>query len=153
MSTRNYSRNVSFTYQVIIIMGFFILFLQLYALASSMYRDSQLNEQIKEFRVDNEKKKTEIANKKIEYISTQLDATQIRYAKESEDKLYKDEQMKIINNSDELAHNNVQDISESPTFATPTSLLSLEDDEEEQVKEIKKQPKIGQWKYYFFHIE
>lgn len=117
-----------------------------------MYRDSQLNEQIKEFRADNQKKKTEISDKKIEYISTQLDATQIRYAKESEDKLYKDEQMKIINNSDELAHNNMQDITESSTFASP-SLLSLEDDKEEQMKAIKKQSKPIQWKYYFFHIE
>ncbi|MFN7160290.1 MAG: hypothetical protein ACK4NC_01615 [Candidatus Gracilibacteria bacterium] len=133
-------------------MGFFILFLQLYALASSMYRDSQLNEQIKEFRADNDKKKTEISNKKVEYISTQLDSTQIRYAKESEDKLYKDEQMKIINNSAELAHNNLQDISDSPTFASP-SLLTLEDDHVEQMKAIKKQTKIDQWKYYFFHIE
>lgn len=133
-------------------MGFFILFLQLYALASSMYRDSQLNEQIKDFRAGNEKKKTEISNKKVEYISTQLDSTQIRYAKESEDKLYKDEQMKIINNSEELAHNNLQDVSDSPTFASP-SLLSLEDDQVEQLKAIKKQPKVSQWKYYFFHLE
>ena len=133
-------------------MGFFILFLQLYALASSMYRDSQLNEQIKEFREGNEKKKVDIGNKKLEYIGTQLDSSKIRDAKEAEDVVYKDEERKFVNNSAELAHNNVQDISESPTFAAP-SLLTLEDDQEEQIKAIKKQTKVNQWKYYFFHIE
>lgn len=154
MSTeKNYSRHVSFTYQIIIIVGFFVLFLQLYALATSMYRDNQFNDQIKEFRAGNEQRKIEIANKKLEDAGINLRSMQIRSAKESEGKILTGEEVKIINNSEALAHNNTDDISQSPTFAAPTAQVTFVEDKEEALKNIKKKSKIDQWKYYFFHVE
>ena len=149
--SKQYSYGVSVFYQIIIIVCFAVLFGQLYGLATSMYRDNQFNLQIKEFRAGNEKRKGEIMNKKLEDAANALRSMTMRAMKESEGKVYKDEEVYIIEGSEKLAHNKGED-PEMANFAPPTVSANFEADSEEILLAVKKKEKVDQWKYYFFKL-
>lgn len=151
MSTEH-SRKVSATYQIIIIAGFCILFIQLYALASSMYRDAQSSEQIERFEQQNKNLEKKTKESMIELIKTQLISVELRDTKETQNSQYLDEEVRILQDSDLVANEDLQAPSDKALFKQPYP-IEFTQSEKEKIELVKKKPKIEQWKYFFFKIE
>lgn len=149
----NYTpRRISATYQVIIIGGFIILFLQLYTHATSMYRDSQSSEQVARFQETNKAIEEDIRNKQITAFTLTLPSVAERDAKLNGPEKYLDEQVMVVNDSEALAHESIKLPSEQDVFKEPISLDFINADTA-KLEEMKKKPKIDQWKWVLFRLE
>ncbi len=146
-----HSRRVSATYQIIIIAGFCILFIQLYALASSMYRDAQSTEQIQRFELQNKELEAKTRESMIELIKTQLVNIEIRENKETKNSQYMDEEVRVLQDSEIKANEDLQAPSERAIFQQPYP-VDFTETEQAKIEEIKKLSNPEQWKYFFFKI-
>lgn len=145
-------RRISATYQVIIIGGFVILFLQLYTHATSMYRDSQSSEQVDRFQETNKEIAKDIRDKQITAFTLTLPSVEEREAKLNDSERYLDEDVMVVNDSDAMAHENIKLPNEQDVFKEPVSLDFIAGDSE-KVNQMKQKPKIDQWKWVLFKIE
>lgn len=152
MSNKYTPRRISATYQVIIIGGFVILFLQLYTHATSMYRDSQSNEQVLRFQETNKQIEDDIREKQITAFTLKLPSVAERDAKLNGPEQYLDEKVMVVNDSEAMAHESIKLPSEQDVFKEPISLDFIGSDTA-RIEELKKQPKFDQWKWVLFRWE
>ena len=150
--SNEHSRRVSATYQIIIIAGFCILFIQLYALASSMYRDAQSSEQIERFEQQNIDLERKTKESMVELIKTQLANVELRENKETQNTQYLDEEVRVLQDSDLKANEDLQAASENDIFKQPYP-ADFTESEKEKIEEVKKKSKMEQWRYFFFKID
>jgi len=149
----NYTpRRISATYQIIIIGGFIILFLQLYTHATSMYRDSQSSEQVARFQETNRQIEQDIRTKQITAFTLTLPAVEEREAKLNDAKKYLDENVMVVSDSDAMAHESIKLPSEENVFKEPVSLDFIAGDNA-KIDAMKQRAKIDQWKWVLFKIE
>lgn len=151
MSTNYTPRRISATYQVIIIGGFVILFLQLYTHATSMYRDSQSSEQVARFQETNKQIEDDIRSKQITAFTLTLPTVAERDAKLNGPEKYMDEKVMVVNDSEAMAQN-IKLPSEQDVFKEPISLDFIAGDNQ-KLEDMKKRPKIDQWKWVLFKWE
>lgn len=151
MSTNYTPRRISATYQVIIIGGFVILFLQLYTHATSMYRDSQSSEQVARFQETNKQIEDDIRSKQITAFTLTLPTVAERDAKLNGPEKYMDEKVMVVNDSEAMAQN-IKLPSEQDVFKEPVSLDFIAGDNQ-KLEDMKKRPKIDQWKWVLFKWE
>lgn len=145
------SRRVSATYQILIVAGFIILFIQLYAFAAGMYRDAQSTEQIERYETKNQDLKDSIKETMVSLLKNQLQSVEIRTFKETFNKRYLDEEVRVIKDSELLAKSEVLP-SQKDVFKDPEAADYI-DAQAEALARIKLEPKINHWKYFLFHIE
>lgn len=149
----NYTpRRISATYQVIIIGGFIILFLQLYTHATSMYRDSQSSEQVARFQETNRQIENDIRTKQITAFTLTLPTVAERDAKLNGPEKFLDENVMVVNDSEAMAHESIKLPSEQDVFKEPVSLDFINADSE-KIEALKRKPKIDQWKWVLFKWE
>lgn len=152
MSNKYTPRRISATYQVIIIGGFIILFLQLYTHATSMYRDSQSSEQVDRFQETNKQIEDDIRSKQITAFTLTLPTVAERDAKLNGPEKFLDEKVMVVNDSDAMAHDTIKLPSEQDVFKEPVSLDFIAGDNA-KLDALKKKPKIDQWKWVLFKLE
>ncbi len=141
------------SYQLIIICGIIILFLQLYSHAISMFNDSQTNLQVDRFLAHNQKLKNDIRHDIIDSVVENLPSVEVRRNKIESEKgitVLPGEKVFIVPNSDNLALENNPTAKEDAVFKekVPSGMKTPKEIE----NEMKKRPVIDQWKWFIFHI-
>ncbi len=145
------SRRVSATYQVLIISGFIILFVQLYAFAAGIYRDAQSNGQIERYEAKNVTLEKTLKQTMTSLLKNQLQSVEVRTFKETFNKRFLDEEIRVLKDSKKLARAETLPPDED-VFRDPNQEEFI-DSQAEALARVKLKPKINHWKYYLFHLE
>lgn len=147
------NRHISTGYQVIIIFGLIILFLQLFSLAKSLFDNNMLQSRIEDFRNQKTSKSEAIDKKQLEYFASILKNAQITELKKNKGLIYLDEEEHRLQNSTYLAHKELLAPNEDPIFQDQVEKKQPPTPEKKKVEEISKRPNIQQWMFMLFKVE
>ena len=117
-----------------------------------MYRDSQSSEQVARFQETNRQIENDIRTKQITAFTLTLPTVAERDAKLNGPEKYMDEEVMVVNDSEAMAHESIKLPSEQDVFKEPVS-LDIINGNTEKLEELKKKPKIDQWKWVLFKWE
>jgi len=148
-----HNREISTGYQIVIIAGLIILFLQLFSLAKSLFDNNMLLARIDDFRDQKTAKSEAIDKKQLAYYASLLRNQQIIELKKTKGLVYLDEEEHRLQNSTYMAHKELIAPNEDPIFRDQVEKAKIPTPEKKKIEEISKRTNPQQWMYMLLHIE